>query len=71
MPNKPLETDFEDYTAVAELRFHNLNNLSKIVGRLMNKGCVNVECQTDDISLAEDGKSPKSSIGGVDEDQNI
>jgi hypothetical protein len=34
----PLEREFEDYKAAAEQRHNNLDNMSKIVGRLMNKG---------------------------------
>jgi hypothetical protein len=68
LADKNLEIDFEDYSAVAELRFNNLNNMSKILGRLMNKGCVDVECQTDEISFADEDKPAKEEV--VEEDPN-
>ena len=55
----PLEREFEDYKAAADQRHNNLDNMSKIVGRLMNKGNQDQEIQTDEV-LFKDDKSESS-----------
>ena len=40
----PITSDLEDYKAAADQRKNNLENMNKIVGRLLNKALVDKDC---------------------------
>lgn len=41
----------DEYEAAVKDRQHNLTNLNSLVSRLIKKGCVSIETQTEEFSL--------------------